>query len=164
MIQLLTTFQGGFTWSVVPYLRAKSLTESLFAGSWQQQNEDTTTVVGSVWDESTRPPMQSKRPGESSEGAKVHINFFSDFWDPSAKGKEKEGNLKSPTTTTTRASRYEQWEASKPRTNRHHSRASRSNQWAAIGKGQGTELSLPTSKHFFIWKTSLSFTSKLHKR
>ncbi len=37
-------------------------------------------------------------------------------------------------TTTTRVSRSEQGAASKPCTNRHHSRASRSEQWAAIGK------------------------------
>ena len=40
-----------------------------------------------------------------------------EFWNPSWKGKRKEGNLNSPTTTITRASRSEQW--------------------AAIGKGEG---------------------------
>ena len=46
----------------------------------------------------------------------------------------------------------------------YHSRASRSEQWATIGKGEGTKTSLLTSELFFIRNTSVSFISKLHKR
>ena len=83
-----------------------------------------------------------------------------EFRNPSWKGKRKEGNLNPLTTTITRALRSEQWAVSKPGTSKHHSRASRSGQWAAIGEGEGTETSLLTSKLFFISKTSISFNLK----
>ena len=118
-------------------------------------------VVGSETSQHN-PYLLFKRPGKLSPGGKLYLNLFINFG-PWLKGEEK-GNLKLLTTPTTRASRSEQWAASKSSTNRHHSCASRSEQWAAIGKAEGTELFLHTSKPFFIRKTSISITSKLHKR
>ena len=89
----------------------------------------------------------------SSLQAENLLELFQIFGTLSEKGKKKEGNLKSPTTTTTRASRSEQCAANKSSRNRHPCCASRSKQWAATGKGDWTELNQLTSKLFFVRKT-----------
>ena len=66
-----------------------------------------TTVVGS---EATQhnPHFLFNRPRSYLQAENFNWTS-SDFWNPSWKGKRKEGNLNLPTTTTTRSSRSEHW-------------------------------------------------------
>ena len=116
------------------------------------------SVVDSVRSKSTQTPTSYWSDLGIHLQAENFTWTFSDFWNPRWKGMRKAGNLNLLATTTTRASRSEQWAASKPSINRHHSRTSRSEQWAAIGREEGSVLHQFTSKLFFIRKTSFSVT------
>ena len=85
---------------------------------------------------STQPPLALQATWGAMYRRKTPHDFFQIFG-ILLKEKREEGKLNWPATTTTRASRSEQWKACKPSTNRDHSRASRSEQRAAIEKGEG---------------------------
>ncbi len=114
--------------------------------------------------QSSQLPLAIQATWGSISRRKTALELFPDFWNPSWKEKRNAESLYSLTTTTTRAFRSEKWVATKPSTNRQHSRTSRFEQWAVIGKGEEAELFLLTSKLFFIRKTSISILSKLPKR